>query len=76
MYDRLPDKSVVLEGAHVEDIISEGPIVRLILKDGREITGDLIVGADGVHSKVRELMWSMANKAVPNMVPLKEKQCE
>ncbi|KAL9561360.1 hypothetical protein ACKAV7_014715 [Fusarium commune] len=74
MYDRLPDSSKVLEGARVEDIIAEGSTVRLILTDGREFTGDLVVGADGVHSKVRELMWDMANKAVPGMVPLEEKQ--
>lgn len=49
-------------------------MVRVVLSDGREFTGDLVVGADGVHSKMRELMWDMANAKVPGMITVDEKR--
>lgn len=31
------------------------------MADGGKRTGDLVVGTDGVHSVVQELMWKRAN---------------
>ncbi|KAF4990930.1 hypothetical protein FGRMN_8168 [Fusarium graminum] len=74
LYDLLPDKSHVYERAHVEEIIEEDSLVRVILADGREIVGDVVVGSDGVHSKVREIMWEKANTKFPGMITVEEKR--
>jgi len=34
----------------------------------------MVVGADGVHSKVREIMWDKANTAKPGMITVEEKR--
>ena len=35
--------------------------VEVVCKDGSRYTGDVVVGADGVHSFVREQMWKCAD---------------
>jgi 2-polyprenyl-6-methoxyphenol hydroxylase-like FAD-dependent oxidoreductase len=74
MYDRLPNKRKVLERARVERVITENSTIRLVLADGREFSGDLLVGADGVHPKVRELIWDNATRIALSMIPYTEKQ--
>ncbi|KAK1507154.1 hypothetical protein CABS01_08334 [Colletotrichum abscissum] len=74
LYERLPDRSKVREKARVEEIIEESSKTRVILADGREFVRDVVVGADSVHSKVREIMWDKANAANPGMITVKEKR--
>lgn len=74
LYEKLPDHSKVYEKARVEEIIEENSKTRVILADGREFVGDVVVGADGVHSKVREIMWDKANAANPGMITVEEKR--
>ena len=74
LYDHLPDKSKVFERARVEKVIEESSMVRVVLADGTEHVGDLVVGADGVHSKIRELMWEKANKVIPGFISAEEKR--
>ena len=76
LYDQLRDKSKVIERSRVENIIEEDEIVRVVLGDGTEHVGDLIVGSDGVHSKVRELMWRNANESIPGFISAAEKRCK
>ncbi|EEP76514.1 predicted protein [Uncinocarpus reesii 1704] len=74
LHDQLRDKSKVLERSRVESITEEDGIVRVLLADGTQVAGDLVVGADGVHSKVRELMWHRANSIVPGLISATEKR--
>ncbi|KAF4778492.1 hypothetical protein HER10_EVM0005774 [Colletotrichum scovillei] len=74
LYERLPDHSKVHEKARVQEITEESSKTRVILADGREFVGDVVVGADGVHSKVREIMWDKANAANPGMITVEEKR--
>ena len=44
------------------------------LEDGSVERGDIVVGCDGVHSSVREAMWTIANKSIPGFISNEEKQ--
>ncbi|KAK7993346.1 hypothetical protein PG989_006727 [Apiospora arundinis] len=74
LYDALPDKSKVIENARLQEVIQEGDTVRAVCADGAVHEGDLIVGADGVHSTVREFMWQHANLTHPGSVTVAEKR--
>lgn len=74
LYDLLPDKTKVHEHARVEAIEDNGSSVRVSLSDGREFSGDLVVGCDGVHSKMREILWDKANSTIPGPISVSEKR--
>ncbi|KAJ5175587.1 uncharacterized protein N7482_001464 [Penicillium canariense] len=68
LYQSLKDTSNVHTGAKAVNIrASSVPGQNVIVKtaDGREFTGDLIIGADGVHSMVRSEMWKVAESREP-----------
>ncbi|MEZ2720130.1 FAD-dependent monooxygenase [Paenalcaligenes hominis] len=43
-------------GKRLEALQEEDGYVRLLFKDGTEVHADLVIGADGIHSKVRETL--------------------
>jgi 6-hydroxynicotinate 3-monooxygenase len=43
-------------GKRLESLQEEDGYVRLTFKDGTEVHADLVIGADGIHSKVRETL--------------------
>ena len=43
-------------GAQVERYVQDGESVTAVLVDGTEITGDALIGADGIHSPLRTQM--------------------
>lgn len=53
--------------------MEENEKMRVLLQDGRDFVGDLVIGADSVHSKVREIMWDMANTKNPGIITAEEK---
>ncbi|RYP37975.1 hypothetical protein DL767_002703 [Monosporascus sp. MG133] len=74
LYEELPDKSKVIEHARVSDIIEEQSRVKVVLSDGTTHEGDIVVGCDGVHSAVREIMWQRAHRLSPGLITAEEKQ--
>lgn len=46
----------VQTNAHVASYRQENGKAVAILKDGAELTGDLLIGADGIHSNIRQTM--------------------
>lgn len=55
LYSKLGDQVEVRFGTEVESFEQEGARVRATLTDGTTGVFDLLVGADGVHSRVRKL---------------------
>ncbi|KAL3468799.1 hypothetical protein BJX99DRAFT_265805 [Aspergillus californicus] len=47
-------------------------LMRVHTADGGVYKGDLVVGADGVHSRVRAEMWRIANTVQPGLITDKE----
>lgn len=74
MYEGLEDKTVVRTGLEVVDIIDSAESVKVVLADGSIEEGDLVLGVDGVHSRIRSLMWRNANVATPGTITTAEKK--
>lgn len=76
LYTSLPDTSRVLVEKSVVSVEknhdgTDGMIVRT--HDGAIYHGDLVVGADGVHSRVRREMWRLAELEQPGLITEREK---
>ncbi|APA15879.1 hypothetical protein sscle_15g106490 [Sclerotinia sclerotiorum 1980 UF-70] len=63
LYANLPDKSKVLTGKFVRSIEQNDKEAVVICEDGSKYSGDVIAGADGIHSIVRsEMRRQIANE--------------
>lgn len=74
LYESLPDKSFIRTSTRVERIEHTESGVKVHLADGTIEEGDLVVGADGVHSLTRELMWDWAAENDPSCIPDSDKK--
>ncbi|KAK0644427.1 hypothetical protein B0T16DRAFT_331705 [Cercophora newfieldiana] len=74
LYDTLIHKDRIHEHARVKEIVEGNGTAKVLLDDGTEHRGDLVIGADGVHSLVRELMWKKANETIDGYIPAAEKR--
>ncbi|KAI0456729.1 FAD binding domain-containing protein [Xylaria acuta] len=74
VYECLPDKSKILTGKRVVDVDENEDGVEVKLQDGTIERGDILIGCDGVHSRVRDLMWRNANVEIDNKITSEEKQ--
>ena len=63
-------------GRTVKEIEEDASGVKVHLDDGSIETGDIVVGADGVHSTVRQIMWDHANKTAPGTISKREQSSE
>jgi 2-polyprenyl-6-methoxyphenol hydroxylase-like FAD-dependent oxidoreductase len=73
LYTTLPDNSKVKFGKRVRSIAEDAHKVEVLCEDGTRETGDIVIGCDGVHSKVRALMWENAITEDPTLIPMGEK---
>jgi 2-polyprenyl-6-methoxyphenol hydroxylase-like FAD-dependent oxidoreductase len=60
LYDHIKQKKKVIVNKRVEKIEESDDGVSVTTSDGDTFSGDMLVGADGVHSIVREAMWRNA----------------
>ncbi|KAB8216022.1 hypothetical protein BDV33DRAFT_207725 [Aspergillus novoparasiticus] len=72
LHDTIKHKDRVLLNKKVSDIDLIDGGVNVTTADGSVYTGTLVVGADGIHSKVRSLMRDLGNKLQPGYFPAKE----
>lgn len=73
LYDNLPDQSTIKLNKRVQSIQHHETGVHVLLTDGTVEEGDIVIGADGVHSDVRSQMWDYASKSEPSVVPESDK---
>ncbi|KAL4863118.1 hypothetical protein BDV12DRAFT_206763 [Aspergillus spectabilis] len=74
LYQSLPNTSRVLVGKTMVSVEQNGDsTVTVRTKDGSVYHGDLVVGADGVHSRVRREMWRLAEVRQPGLITAREK---
>ena len=67
LYEGLPEyDKKVRTGCNVDSIQQDSESAMVVLEDGTKETGDIVIGADGVHSRVREFIWEHARKSQKN----------
>lgn len=72
MYEAQTDKSKLLANKAVVSIEENESGVKVTTSDGSVYDGDIVIGADGVWSRVREHMWSQMEKAEKPPAELQE----
>ncbi|WP_347756230.1 FAD-dependent monooxygenase [Agrococcus sp. ProA11] len=55
--EALPESVRIRWGTQLETVHDDGTSVRMLLSDGDRVQADLLIGADGVGSRVRQLVW-------------------
>ncbi|KAH8691172.1 flavoprotein monooxygenase [Talaromyces proteolyticus] len=74
LYERYPEKSNIILKKKVVEVRPLDHSVCVIAEDGSVYHGDLVVGADGVHSRVRSEMWRLSDMNAPGMITLGERK--
>lgn len=72
LYDNLQHKNRVALGMKVAKLQPTDGGVQVITKDGQVVEGSIVVGADGVHSTIRDEMFRLGNKLRPGYFPAGE----
>lgn len=72
LYDNLKNKENVITGAKVHRINTLSGGVEVATLDGQVFKGDILVGADGVYSSVRQEMWRLVDEMGTESFPRKD----
>ncbi|GAQ05406.1 hypothetical protein ALT_2727 [Aspergillus lentulus] len=72
LYQSFPNKSNIYAGKDVIRVDQQDSHVLVHTADGCTYEGDLVVGADGVHSRVRTQMWRAAEARWPGRISDRE----
>ena len=76
LYNGLPDKSRILMNKTVKSVQEDEDGVEVFCNDGTSERGDIVIGCDGVHSKIRETTWENAARLIPGLITANEKKSE
>ncbi|KAH7377289.1 hypothetical protein BKA66DRAFT_513594 [Pyrenochaeta sp. MPI-SDFR-AT-0127] len=79
LFDSLKFKDRILTSKRVNRVEHGKDHVKVFTQDGSMYTGDIVVGADGIHSAVREEMWRAAHDDKSGLFPsdpISDLQCE
>lgn len=74
LYQSYPDKSKILVNKRVLEVQLSSDKVSALTEDGETYAGDLMVGTDGVHSRIRSEMWRLADQLQPGLITEKERK--
>ncbi|KAJ0161768.1 FAD-dependent urate hydroxylase [Colletotrichum tanaceti] len=72
LWKNLKNKDRILVGKKVTRVSLEPSGVSVETADGQSYAGDILVGADGIHSNVRSEMWRLADALEPGYIPASE----
>ncbi|KAJ5995781.1 hypothetical protein N7481_002758 [Penicillium waksmanii] len=73
LYDKIQQKDKILTSERVVTVKNHPTHVAITTQSGKEFTGTFVVGADGIHSAVRQQMWESAQKLDPTWIDPSEK---
>lgn len=76
LYDNIQDKSRVLLSKRVLEVDHNHGGVSVRCKDGTAYEGDVVIGADGVHSIIRHQMWRHMDAMEPRLLAPSERTCK
>ncbi|GKT53992.1 FAD binding domain-containing protein [Colletotrichum tofieldiae] len=72
LWKNIKNKDRILVRKQVTRVSLEPSGVKVETNDGLSYSGDILVGADGIHSKVRSEMWRLADTLEPGYIPASE----
>jgi 2-polyprenyl-6-methoxyphenol hydroxylase-like FAD-dependent oxidoreductase len=73
LYDNLEDKSKIKVQKKILRVDHNANEVIVLCEDGTAISGDILVGCDGVHSKVRAELWRLSHTEDPAAINPEDK---
>jgi 2-polyprenyl-6-methoxyphenol hydroxylase-like FAD-dependent oxidoreductase len=69
LHSNIQHKDRLLTKQRVTRVETNDDGVKVYTQDGSEFTGDIVVGADGIHSTVRNEMWRNGGDKCPGYFP-------
>ncbi|KAM0363037.1 hypothetical protein ACHAPK_011296 [Fusarium culmorum] len=72
LHNNIKHKDRILPNKRVTRVELTNGGARVHTKDGDTFDGDIVVGADGIHSKIRDEMWRIGKEQSPGYFPLDE----
>lgn len=73
LHENIRDTSKILTNKRATKIDVDENSVKATMADGTVYEGDILIGADGVHSAVRQQMWNIGDKMLPGYIPASDK---
>lgn len=76
LYEHIEDKSKIMTRRAVTTIEHSARGIKVKTATGDVFEGDLVIGADGIHSVVRREMWRIADIEQPGLISTAERDSE